>query len=390
MEDRAIVLVQVTVRLDRLLWRFLGSVLVLSEAVLVLVIDVSLVPRAAFAAILEFSSPPQTTALSAALSSIPQTGLNGTMRVIVSLDPAESHRFCQVLPIVEDRLMKTSHILQKWAAPAVLWLSAAVIVPNLHAAEETAVRTISGLWSDPAGWANNTVPNNDDTTTFVVSIESPASPVDLDMDARIRTLGFSGSLRVPSAGPSGALWIDEAFTWSGGTLNGVEVTVGGEFRLNSGGATANQLDGAHLTLNGDNLLRSTLNVLNGATLINNSEFNFVFQNANLTGADGTFFNNGRVFQSGGFNLIEPVWEQTADGVLDVSRRLRFMNNTTWAGEINLMGDLSQLQLHSTAGGPTTHVFDGDIAGVGSIEIQGTTAAPANVTINGRLANGEGG
>jgi len=50
---------------------------------------------------------------------------------------------------------------------------------------------IGGNWNDPANWSPNTVPNNNGTDTFNVSVDSEYPGVTLDVDVNLNSLTLS-------------------------------------------------------------------------------------------------------------------------------------------------------------------------------------------------------
>src|SRR5437762_4770716 len=54
---------------------------------------------------------------------------------------------------------------------------------------------IGGNWNDPANWSPNTVPNNNGTDTFNVSVDSEYPGVTLDVDVNLNSLTLSTTTR---------------------------------------------------------------------------------------------------------------------------------------------------------------------------------------------------
>ena len=55
---------------------------------------------------------------------------------------------------------------------------------------------IGGNWNDPANWSPNTVPNNNGTDTFNVSVDSEYPGVTLDVDVNLNSLTLSTRRRI--------------------------------------------------------------------------------------------------------------------------------------------------------------------------------------------------
>ncbi len=248
------------------------------------------------------------------------------------------------------------------------------------AATQTATWTGSeGHWSDPANWSTNPdIPNNNGITYDVI-IGPSTGPVMLDLDATIDSLSLTSSDLKVNEAQSFGLFITGPFTWTGGTHGGEgTTTVGGLATLRDAG---NTLDGRVLVFNGNSSLTRDLTLLNGATIHNHAQMTLSSQR-NLFGYDGLLVNTGRVLTaSSSLNVVESIWQQTADGVLNVRGRFRMFNGGSHSGEINIgttatFPDTAVLQLYSSsASGPVIHTFEpGSIvrgAGTGNkIEING--------------------
>lgn len=176
---------------------------------------------------------------------------------------------------------------------------------------------------------------------------------------------------------NGILSIDAPSTHSGelnwfGTISGTGTfTQQSPFTL--GFST---LDGA--TFNADDHVTATgpLTIINGGVFHNNAGDTFEIADlAQAINGDGLFQNNGRVFRSAtsGQFIIRADFQQTADGVTDVTEDIAIGGDSTSEGGFNVGGDAGIIFTNdpNTSGNEhTTHTVDANVTGSGMVVVDG--------------------
>jgi hypothetical protein len=251
---------------------------------------------------------------------------------------------------------------------------------------------IGGNWNDPANWSPNTVPNNNGTDTFNVSVDSEYPGVTLDVDVNLNSLTLSTTTDF-----SAILATDHSLTSAATSLavNFADEQFGGGavvFEARHSNVIANLgnlADFSGTTLNGGNYIVISDHADSGMTAT------IQFNGADIRTSNGDMLLAGpsaRIVDENGNDALRNFEHNLLYGIFDFETGRNFMS----AGSIVNEGDVHVISEFAGADANTTLTINGDYTGIGFPLDEGTlgralveAAGPigdAKMVINGALTN----
>ena len=251
---------------------------------------------------------------------------------------------------------------------------------------------IGGNWNDPANWSPNTVPNNNGTDTFNVSVDSEYPGVTLDVDVNLNSLTLSTTTDF-----SAILATDHSLTSAATSLavNFADEQFGGGavvFEARHSNVIANLgnlADFSGTTLNGGNYIVISDHADSGMTAT------IQFNGADIRTSNGDMLLAGpgaRIVDENGNDALRNFEHNLLYGIFDFETGRNFMS----AGSIVNEGDVHVISEFAGADANTTLTINGDYTGIGFPLDAGTlgralveAAGPigdAKMVINGALTN----
>ena len=251
---------------------------------------------------------------------------------------------------------------------------------------------IGGNWNDPANWSPNTVPNNNGTDTFNVSVDSEYPGVTLDVDVNLNSLTLSTTTDF-----SAILATDHSLTSAATSLavNFADEQFGGGvvvFEARHSNVIANLgnlADFSGTTLNSGNYIVISDHADPGMTAT------IQFNGADIRTSNGDMQLGGpgaRIVDENGNDALRNFQHNLLNGIFDFETGRNFMS----VGSIVNEGEVHVISEFAGADANTTLTINGDYTGIGFPLDPGTlgfalveAAGPigdAKMVINGALTN----
>jgi len=251
---------------------------------------------------------------------------------------------------------------------------------------------IGGNWNDPANWSPNTVPNNNGTDTFNVSVDSEYPGVTLDVDVNLNSLTLSTTTDF-----SAILATDHSLTSAATSL-----AVNFPDEQFGGGAVLFEARHSNVIANLGNLADFSGTTLNSGNYIVISDHadpgmtaTIQFNGADIRTSNGDMLLAGpgaRIVDENGNDALRNFEHNLLYGIFDFETGRNFMS----AGSIVNEGEVHVISEFAGADANTTLTINGDYTGIGFPLDPGTlgralveAAGPigdAKMVINGALTN----